>query len=94
MASRCPQRLSFSHLGQPFDLALGEMLPRPVYAVRLCALVSGWHHDCELFVVRSSTVRCAVAAISMSSGEPTVHLKLLLFAVVRSYSDLGILFPS
>ena len=38
--------------------------------------------------------RCAVAAISTSSGWPTVHLMTLLFVVVRSYSDLGILFPS
>src|SRR5580692_1810416 len=35
-------------LDQPFDLALGEMLPRPVFAVRL----SHWY-NCELFVVRS-----------------------------------------
>jgi hypothetical protein len=79
-----------SHLDQPFDLALGEMLPRPVFAVRL----SPWY-NCELFVVRSyrSQVRSGghfhlLRLANCAFKTPSIRCRQLLFGAWDSVSFL------
>ena len=88
MASRCPQRLPFHGLDQPCDLALGEMLPRSIFDVRFrLGNLAGADCTVNFSLSGAAKVRCAVAAISISSGWPTVHLMNHLFVVVRVIYD-------
>ena len=85
MASRCPQRLSFTALIS-LSTSRSVRCSRDRYSALGLRLGNLAGRDCTVnFSLSGATaVRCAVAAISISSGYPTVHLMVLLAAVRRA----------
>jgi hypothetical protein len=83
VASRCLQRLPFmASINRPTSRSVRCSRDRySALGLRLGNLAGA---DCTVnfSVSGAPKVRCAVAAISMSSGWPTVHLKRHLFVVV------------
>ena len=95
MASRCPQRLPFT-ASISLSTSRSVRCSRDRYSALGLRLGNLAGADCTVHFSLSGATKfkCAVAAISISSGEPTVHLTNLLSAVCERRPDRDKIFET